>query len=74
MLICAFILLFSFGPQAQSDFYYDYELDSDLYYGIRDADGYSRENFSCSDESKIFVTSVKFGFQVSFSFFFQYVR
>lgn len=64
MVICALILLSSLGLHAQSDYYYDYEIDSDQYYGIRDPDGYTRERFSCSDGFTIFVTSVKFGFQV----------
>ena len=42
----------------------EWVVDSDQIYGIREPDGFTRENISCSPELSIAITSVAYGYKV----------
>ena len=42
----------------------EWVVDSDQIYGIKEPDGYTRENVSCSPNLSIVITSVVYGYKV----------
>ena len=54
-LIWAFVLVHS-----ESEFI----LDSDQIYGLREPDGFAREEFSCPSDYSIVITSAAYGYKV----------
>ena len=39
-------------------------IDSEIIHGVREPDGFTRQNLTCPEGSKIFILSVRFGYRV----------
>ena len=39
-------------------------IDSEIIHGVREPDGFTRQNLTCPQGSKIFILSVRFGYKV----------
>ena len=44
----------------------EFMFDSDRIYGVREPEGFTRDNISCPAQFSILVTSVSFGYKVGF--------
>ena len=40
-------------------------IDSEIIHGVREPEGFTRQNLTCPQGSKIFILSVRFGYRVS---------
>ena len=39
-------------------------IDSEIIHGVREPDGFTRQNLTCPEGNKIFILSVRFGYRV----------